>query len=486
MLWSSLESVSLAVVSFLMLAMLARYLDAETFGRAALALGGVQIACSFVESFFHDAVVQRKGLLAGEVNAAHTSGLLMALALTCGMALFCWWALANAPLQAGTGTGIAELMVWMSPSLLLSAWSAMSIAQLRRHLAMRQLAIAMAGSRLLAGVAAIVALWQGAGVWAMVLNQNLAALALVLLLLLVRAPRAQLTRDLSGAARLAGYAAWNSVSGLLNANMSRFFQVACGFVLPAAVVGQVSLALRIVDMLVSVLVTGVSRVTLSRLAAAAHGGGEVAAVFISTTRLLCFVMVPVLVLMAVLAEPLVLFIGHGGWGPAAHLVMWFAAAQALRSPAFLAGTLFLALGRPRLSLVVSLTELASLALMMLLMQGPLAWAARLVIVMPVVWLLLQRQFGISLRALALAVSAPFAAAALMGAALLAGLPWLAGLPLWLALSPSLSPSLSPFLTLLLGSLAGVLLYALFTALLRGTLHVAASWRMPAGPGARSS
>lgn len=465
MLWSSLESLSMAIVSFVMLAMLARYLDAETFGRAALALGGVQIACSFVESFFHDAVVQRKDLRPAEVNAAHSSGLLMALALTCGFALFgCL-----AQVQGGTGTSVAELLVWMSPSLLLSAWSAMSVAQLRRQLAMRQLAFAMAGSRLLAGVAAIVGLWQGAGVWAMVINQNLSALALVLLLLVVRAPRARLTRDLSAAARLARYAAWNSVSGLLNGNMSRFFQVACGFVLPAAVVGQLSLALRIVDMLVSVLVTGVSRVTLSRLAAAAHGGGEVAAVFVSTTRLLCFVMVPVLVLMAVLAAPLVLFIGHGGWGQAAGLVMWFAAAQALRSPTFLAGTLFLALGRPRLSLILSLTELGSLALMMLWIQGPLAWAARLLIVVPLLWLLLQRQFGISLRALVFAVGPAFVAAGAVGAVLHAGLPWLDGLPL------------SPLSTLVVGSSAGVLLYALFSALLRGMRHVAAGRRQLAGP-----
>jgi O-antigen/teichoic acid export membrane protein len=441
-----------------MLAMLARYLDADTFGRAALALGGVQIACSFVESFFHDAVVQRKNLRPAELNAAHTSGLLMALVPSLGFVLFGWLALRQGQGAGGVagGPGVAELLMWMSPSVLLSASTAMSVAQLRRQLAMRPLAVAMAGSRLLAGVAAIVALSQGAGVWAMVLNQNLAALALLLLLLAVRASRAQLTRELAPAKGLAGYAAWNSVSGLLNANMSRFFQVACGFFLSAAVVGQLSLALRIVDMLVSVLVTGVSRVTLSRLAAAAHAGSDVAAVFVSTARRLCFVMVPVLVLMAVLAGPLVLFIGQGGWGQAASLVMWFAAAQALRSPTFLAGTLFLALGRPRLSLTVSLAELGSLALAVLVLQGPLAWAARLLIVVPVLWLLLQRRFGISLRALLRGVSAPFAAALGMGALLQAGLPWLAASPL------------APLSTLVLGSVAGALgyavAYALFSAL----------------------
>jgi O-antigen/teichoic acid export membrane protein len=463
MLWSSLESLSLAVVSFAMLAMLARYLDAETFGRAAVALGLVQIACSFVESFFHDAVVQRKDLQPGEVDAAHSSGVLLALLLSGGLAAYV--GLTGGRGAGGTAVGVAELALWMAPSLLLSAWSAMSVAQLRRRLSMRQLAVAMAGSRLLAGLVTLVALAQGAGVWAMVLNQNLAALALVLLLAGLRAPSARLTRDLSAAARLGGYAAWNSASGLIFANLSRCFQVACGFLLPPAVVGQISLALRIVDMLVSVMVTGVSRVTLSRLAAAAHGGGDVAPVFVDTSRRLCFVMVPVLVLMALWAEPLVRFIGHGGWGPAARWVAWFALAQALRSPVFLAGTLFLALGRPRLSLAVGLTEVASLALLMLVLQGPVAWAARLFIVMPMVWWLLHSQFGISLRALLRAVSAPFAAALLMGLAVQAGRPWLDRL------------ALAPLGELLLGSVAGLLLYALFVALLLGARQAGAAWRV---------
>jgi O-antigen/teichoic acid export membrane protein len=471
MLWSSLESLSLAAVSFLVLAMLARYLDAGTFGRAAIALGAVQIACSFVESFFHNAVVQRKDLQPSDIDAAHTGGLLMALVLVVGIgaygALALWRPDDGIGIGIDVGVGAAELALWMTPSVLLTAASAMTIAQLRRQLSMRPLALAMAGSRLVAGVATIVALAQGAGVWAMVLNQNLAALTLLVLLALVREPgvaRPRLTRDLSGARRLAAFASWNSASGLLNTNLSRFFQVACGFVLPAAVVGQLALALRIVEMLVAVLVTGVSRVALSRLAAAAHEGRNVGALFIATTRRLCFAMLPVLLLMAVLAEPLVLFIGRAGWQQAAVLVAWFALAQALRSPVFMANTLFLGVGRPRVALFVSVAELASLALMTAVLQSPLAWVARLVVVLPLVLGLLHTRFGIGLPALLRAVRAPFVAALSMGALLHAALSTYA----------PLSPA--PLATLLAGSLAGALIYALVAAALLGAQRVSAAWR----------
>jgi len=464
MLWSSLESLSLAAVSFAMLAMLARYLDADTFGHAAVALGVVQFACSFVESFFHDAVVQRKGLLAADIDAAHTSGLLMALLLAGGIAAWGW--LARAQAAPGAPIGVGELSLWMSPSVLMAAAGAMPVAQLRRQLSMRPLALAMAGSRLVAALATMVALSQGAGVWAMVLNQNLAAVLLLVLLLAVRAPAAHLTRRLGGARGLAGYAAWNSVSGLLNANLGRFFQVASGLVLPAATVGQLSLALRVVEMLVSVLVTGVSRVTLSRLSAAAHDGGNPAAVFTTTTRRLGFVMLPVLVLVAVLADPLLRFIGRDGWGPAAQLVAWFALAQALRCPIFLANTLFGALGRPRLNLLVSVTEWATLAVLMATLQDPLAWVARLLLALPLVLHLLKSRFGIGLRQLLVALREPLLAASGMALLLQAGLSMLGR-----------AAATAPLATLLAGGVAGALFYGLCVAALLGAPRRSAVWHL---------
>lgn len=463
MLWSGLESVSLAGVSVLVLAMLARHLDPDDFGRAAIALGVVQIACSFVESVFHNAIVQRKDLQPGEIDAAHSCGLLMAALLVAGIGIVGGFAIAGRPADAGIG--VAELALAMSPSVLLAAASAMAIAQLRRRLAMRSLAIAMIGSRVTAGMAALAALNQGAGVWAVVVNQNLAALVLLALLAAQHAPRAHLTRHLGGVRRLVRYASWNSASSLINANLARFFQVACGFVLPAAVVGQLALALRIVEMLVAVLVTGVSRVSLPQLATAAHEGRDAAALYMRTTRRLCFLMMPALVLVAVLAEPLVRWIARAGWEQAAGLVAWFALAQALRSPTYLAGTLFLGLGHARMALAVSMAELASLALLAALMQSPLAWAARLAIVLPLLFYMLHTRFGIGVGAHLLAVCEPAAAAAAMGA-LLHGL-----------LLPALATtSPAPFATLVLGTLSGALVYGLVAVQLLGTQRITHAWR----------
>lgn len=453
MLWSSLESLSLAGVSFVMLVMLARYIDASTFGRAALALGVVQIACSLVESFFHDAVVQRKALHDGDVDAAHTCGVIMALLLVAGIALYAVLAVSPAPLVRGPE--VATMALWMAPSILATSFCSMSIAQMRRRLAMRELALATAGSRLLAGGVGIAMLAQGYGIWGLVVQQNLAALMLLILLRVVHAPGARLTGDLSGARRLAGYAVLNSLSGLINANLSRAFQLLCGVVLPASVVGQVSLALRMVEMLVSVMVTGVARVAMPRLAAALHAGEGVAPGFLVTTRRVCLVMLPVLVLISVLAQPLVRFVGGEGWDQAAVLVAWFAMAQALRSPSFLANALFSSLGKPQVNLLVSVVDFTMLVLFTWTMHSPLAWIARLAVVLPLVLWLVHRHAGIPPWALLKSVHQPFIAALAMGV-----------LMAWVLPAIGLQ-KLPPVAILAAAGLAGGLIYATFASLLLG-------------------
>jgi O-antigen/teichoic acid export membrane protein len=456
MLWSSIESLSLALVSFAMLAMLARYLDASTFGKAAIALGIVQIACSLAESFFHDAVVQRGDLHQSDIDAAHTVSVLIGIVLAAAIAVNAALGALAGPSSVGAvgqGADVAWLALWMAPSIVLTGWCAMSIASMRRKLATRELALATAGSRFAAGVLGLLLLSRGFGVWALVAQQNLSALLLFVLLRSVRAPAPRLTTNLSGARRLASFAAVNSVHGMLTANMSRIFQLLCGLVMPASLVGQVSLALRLVDMLVSVMVTGVARVTMPRLSAALHVGRGVSEGFLSATRNFCIVTMPVLVLMAALAHPLVQLVGHDGWSEAAVLVMWFALAQALRSPTFLSNTLLASLGKPHVNLCVVVVELATLALLTWLLRDPLVWVARLALVLPLVIYVMQRYAGIGPWQLLRSVRESLFAAIAMGAALAWGIPSLG----W--------DRLPPILAVLAAGLAGTLIYAALASLL---------------------
>jgi len=445
LLWVGLEALTLATVSFLVLAALARSLDPETFGRAATALALVQIACSIVEALFHDAIVQRNALDAPQRAAAHTWSALLA-AVTTG-ALLAWGLAPDGTLALSEVAGMAALM---APSILLSGMTAVPLAMLRRRLAMRETALLLATARVTSGAVAIALLAGGAGVWGLIAHQNLSALVLLLAL------------ELRGHAALRGFgrpaparALWrfaiaNSVHGVLSSNRARLFQLLSALVMPARIVGELALALRLVEMLAAVIVTGVARAALVHLSARAHAGQALADEFLALTRRFSALATPAFVLVAALALPLVQVVGDRAWVDAAGLVAAFAVAQALRCPVHLSSTLFAAQGRPQVNLLIITVELVSLVLLTLLLRDPLAWVWRLAITLPLVLWLQQRLFGVTPGAVLRAVAETAVAAAATGLLLSPLTAAFAGWP--------------PPLQLVAGTVAGIALYAVLLSL----------------------
>jgi O-antigen/teichoic acid export membrane protein len=444
LLWVGLEALSLSAVSFAVLAALAHTLAPAEFGRAALALSIVQIAASVVEALFNDAIAQRDGLTPRELGAAHACSALLGLALALVVALLALPAF---------GLGVAGL--WsaaMAPSVALAALTAVPLAHLRRRLALREVAMVTALSRLASGALALALLAGGAGAWALVAQQNLAAL-LLLLLLAWRGHGLWRGWAAPVAARpLWRFAFWQSACSLLAGNRSRLFQLMCAPVVPAAVLGQLSLALRLVEMLAAMVVTGVARVALVRLSLLAHAQGATASAFVALTRQFSAIATPVFAGVAALALPLVLTVGDTHWQEAAPLVAWFALAQALRSPAHLAPSLFAAHGRPQLNLVVVMVELVALALLVALLHDPLAWAWRLLVVLPLSAICARQVVQVKPRALLDAVAPSFVAALAMGLAMRA------------AVHPLQQAGLPAPLQLALPAVLGALIYAVVLSL----------------------
>jgi O-antigen/teichoic acid export membrane protein len=409
LLWVGLEALALAAVSFLVLTALARNLDPETFGRAATALALVQIACSVVEALFHDALVQRHRLDDAQRAAAHTLSVLLA-AVSAG-ALLAWGFAAADTLTVTETAGMAALM---APSILLTGLGAVPLAMLRRRLAMREVALLLAAARLLSGAVAIALLSAGAGVWGLIAHQNLSALVLLIALEL-RGHAAWRGFGWPGPARaLWRFALANSVHGVLQGNRARLFQLLSALVMPARVVGELALALRLVEMLAALIVTGVARAALVHLSAQVHAGQALADEFLALTRRFAALATPAFVLVAVLALPLVQVVGTDAWVDAAGLVTAFALAQALRCPMHLSSTFFAAHGRPQLNLVVIGIELATLAALTLLLRDPMAWVWRLAVTLPLVLWLQQRLFGVPARAMLRAVTETALAATVTG------------------------------------------------------------------------
>jgi hypothetical protein len=222
-------------------------------------------------------------------------------------------------------------------------------------------------------------------------------------------------------------------------------------VMPARVVGELALALRLVEMLAAVIVTGVARAALVRLSTQRHEGQALADEFLALTRRFAALATPAFMLVAVLALPLVQVVGGDrAWADAAGLVAAFAVAQALRCPVHLSSTLFAAHGRPQLNLLMISVELIALALLTLLLRDPLAWVWRLAVMLPLVLWVQQRLFDVPASAVLRAVAHSALAATVAG--------------LMLASLASALSSWPPLMLLVVVGGAGAALYAALLSL----------------------
>lgn len=435
--WAMIESGSLSVMSFIVLLVLARMLTPGEFGIAAIALSIVQIAAAVAEMMFHDAIVHRDGLTREHVASAHSVTLVLGAVLTVVV-------IASAPLVAAAFE-IAELspiLMASAPSILLTAIGAVPVAYLRRNMDFRAVALRMLIGRLLGGLAAIVAAVVGLGVWSLVLQQvATTAFASLAVLMVGRASWPGFAGP-SAAIGLLRFAATTLVVNLLWGNAAKMFLLGCGFALSQAGVGQISLAMRIVDTLASIVATAQSKVALSLFSQVFRTTGTIRDVYVAGSRLSTYLVAPMFAGLALVARDVVAITVGEQWMEIVPLVQIFAAGHAVRSLAYLGGSTLTATGRPSANLIVSLVDLVT-AMALLAALGGLgsvgvaeAWVLRLVVTIPLIGYLLARYAGLEATDLMVGVYGAVVATIAMVIAVLPLGDALAANGLWLRLSAS--------------------------------------------------
>ena len=161
--WALAESGSLSLLSFVVLLVLARMLTPEDFGLAAIALSVVQLLAAICEVLFHDAIVHRDGLTREQLASAHTLTVALGALLTAAAA-------ATAPLVETllAVDRLGPVLAAAAPAIFFTSLSAVPVANLRRNMEFRAVALRMMCGRLAGGAIAIAAVLGGLGLWSLI------------------------------------------------------------------------------------------------------------------------------------------------------------------------------------------------------------------------------------------------------------------------------------------------------------------------------
>jgi O-antigen/teichoic acid export membrane protein len=266
--WSFVQSWGSQLTKLGVFIVLARLLDPRDIGLVAFAMVFIQGAQAFALTGVSDALIQKKDLNQETINAVFWLNVLIASALA--LALFF-----AAPILQGwfEMEGLAPVLRWVCIVLLLQAFGAVQIAQFRRELKMRPVALRELLASLLGGAAGIMAALNGWGVYALVLNAIVGQTLGVLLLWWSSCWRPSLRVNWGELNSLAGFALNRTGSTSLAFLNTRLDDLFIGAFLGPVALGYYAVAyqvLRAVNQTASMVISRAAFPIFARLHSDAH------------------------------------------------------------------------------------------------------------------------------------------------------------------------------------------------------------------------
>jgi O-antigen/teichoic acid export membrane protein len=395
-LWVAADTGGVAVLSMLAMLVIARFIRPDQFGIAALATGSVLVVNLYVEGLFHDVLIQRPDVDDTQFRAAF-----WAVILT-GSGIFLATAIAAVLLNGSRFAFFLQLLACTAAALPFSGIIGVSTAKLRRGFQYDIVAVPSVTSKVIAAALGLTLAWLGWGAWSLVI-QYVAAVILQAGMLMVRQKwRPAFTLDFrplrSTLSFALPYAAMHTVVGL---RMQAFaFMVAGTLGLSSA--GYLNVALRLTQTPQIMLQTALVNLGLPTLARQQSDSAGLAAAYDQFNRLVAAVMCPLFLGLAFAAPSIVPTILGARWLPSVvpmRLFAVFAAIYLVRLPSAI---LLRSMGWVKYSVMNALFQIGlTMGGLLLfrpknLFEAAFWWAAPLVVVIPVTWMVVSKRTGVSI------------------------------------------------------------------------------------------
>jgi O-antigen/teichoic acid export membrane protein len=321
---------------------LAAVLGPEVFG--IVALGGVYTALAQI--VFQDpvitALIQRKHLSDEHKNVAFWTVCIVSV-LTSGATV-----LLSGPIASFYGLpALAGVLSALAVSIPIRALTVVHEALLQRDLRFKSLVARTYTSVLVGGATGIAAAYAGAGVWALVVQQITTAAVGSTALWFVQSFRPRLRWSRSAVRDLVGFSSHTALTNVGWFLSSRADIFVMGYFFGPFAIGIYRLAFRLVDAVLSVTATSIQMVSLPHLASLQDDRQAFGRRLLVAHRMVAVTTLPLLGVLASVAEPIVRLLGSD-WSGAVPVLRVLCLASGFTILSQLIGPTLQALGRPGL------------------------------------------------------------------------------------------------------------------------------------------
>jgi O-antigen/teichoic acid export membrane protein len=362
--WSIVEQGGAQAISFIVFVILARWLDPTSFGLIALANVFIVFLQVFVSQGFSSAIVQRADLKRGHLDTV----LWVSIGIATVITIIC---IVGAPVFA-TFYGNAELtpiIRWLSPILIINAFSDVQSAILTKRLHFRSLAMRRLVSNLVGGCVGIVTVFAGYGVWALVGQQLTIALVGVVVLWTSSDWRPGFDISRTYYRDLFSFSINIVGSNLLNFVNRRSDDLLVGYYLGPEALGVYVVAYKIMRTIIDLLTVTVSKVAFPVFARVQAYPNKVRHGFYKAIHYVSLVAIPAFIAIVVLA-PQIMEVAFGNqWMEAVPIVQILACAGIVHSLSAMTTSPLLALGKSGWRLGLTLFNAVSSVVAYVLVLG---------------------------------------------------------------------------------------------------------------------
>lgn len=350
--WSFLSYASGRLVTFVTTLILARLLAPEEFGVIAyctLVIAYLDLLNNFGVGH---ALIARRDRLEEAQNAAFVVSVGSSLFLYAGV----WFA---APSIAAffNEPQVTPLLRVLSVGLLLVGVGTVPMAMLQRDLRFKAYLLPGIVRNVIKAVVAVGMAWQGFGVWSLVVSELVNKVLEVIIPWLIMRWRPSRAFDARVMREMLGYGVHIMGVSLVGSFMVNVDYLLVGRLLGAAALGYYTMAFRIPELVIRSVGQIVSTVAFPVLAHTQSDPEKTHEVYFAYLRYMALVTFPAGVGLALLAPALVQVFFAEVWRPMTAPMQCIALASAFSIVSYLSGIIYNAIGRPDLTLKLSLVKL---------------------------------------------------------------------------------------------------------------------------------
>jgi len=349
--WVSAQYGLRQLLAFLRLIIVARNVaptDMGVLGMAALAVTLVRV---FTELGVQQAVVQRRDASDTVLDTAWTILLIRNVAMTALLAI-------GAGIVASFfhDARVEPVLRVVSVVLVLDGLTNIAVVLFQRRLDFRRQALYLSGGDVIEFVVTVCLAVTLKNVWALAYGWIAGAAARAILSYVAEPRRPRLLLDRATVRSLFGYGKWVTASSILVYFLTQGDKVLVGRFMGAASLGIYNLAFKVSNLPATAVTHVISSVMFPVYANVQDDSARLARLYLRSLRLSALFSVPAAVMIAALADGLVkVFLGTR-WEPAVPLIRLLAAYGLLRSFGATTGSVFLAIGRPRIRTMIQATQ----------------------------------------------------------------------------------------------------------------------------------